>query len=419
MPVGEYNSVRHRLCGNGISGCSSRSQKEGEASIHRGIRKVRHPFHSTAIERASDTEPDAHREVRGDFDSRSLALLLVRQVLSRDSSNHPHVNGTTREFVVEDPAGQRLDVYLATRIDGLSRSSVQRLIDSAHVLVNGSSVRSSHKVQPGDRISVTVPPPEQSDIAPEQIALDIVYEDNQIIVVNKPSGMTVHPAPGSKHGTLVNAILAHSDDLSGIGGVERPGIVHRLDKDTSGLLVVAKTDPAHASLQLQLQERTAERRYMALVWGKTKFNRAVVDAPIGRHPNDRQRMAVIKDTGRYTARTAITNLTVLERFAGFTLLEAKLDTGRTHQIRVHCSFIGHPVVGDPTYGGTNRSLPASYDRQEQRELAALIDKLRGQALHAYSLSFNHPTTGERLAFDAPPPREMAALLDWLRGRSAR
>jgi len=329
------------------------------------------------------------------------------------------MNESTREFVVEESGGERLDVYLAARIADLSRSSLQRLIDAAHVLVNASPARPSYKVQPGDRISVTVPPPEPSDIAPEQIALDILYEDDQIIVVNKPKGMTVHPAPGSKHGTLVNAILAHSDDLSGIGGVERPGIVHRLDKDTSGLLVVAKTDAAHACLQEQLQGRTAERRYLALVWGEAKFNEAVVDAPIGRHPTDRQRMAVIKETGRYRAREAVTNLRVLERLDGFTLLEAKLDTGRTHQIRVHCSFIGHPVVGDPVYGGTTRALPTSYGKQEHRELAALIDGLQGQALHAYSLAFDHPTARQRMAFEAPLPSDIAALLDWLRGRSAR
>ena len=344
---------------------------------------------------------------------------VTRQVFDATPSNHPHVNDNAREFVVEDRAGERLDVYLAGRIADLSRSSVQRLIESAHVLVNASPARPSYKVQPGDRISLTVPPTEPSDIAPEQIALDIVFEDDQLIVINKPKGMTVHPAPGSTHGTLVNAILAHSDDLSGIGGVERPGIVHRLDKYTSGLLVVAKTDFAHASLQDQLQKRTAERRYLALVWGETRFNEAVVDAPIGRHPTDRQRMAVIKEAGRYSAREAVTNLRVLERFDGFTLLEAKLDTGRTHQIRVHCSFIGHPVVGDPTYGGATRSLPTSYGKQGQRELAALIDGLRGQALHAYSLAFDHPTTRQRMAFEAPPPGDMAALLGWLRGRAAR
>lgn len=233
-------------------------------------------------------------------------------------------------------------------------------------------------------------------------------------MINKAKGMTVHPAPGTQNGTLVNAILAHSDDLSGIGGVERPGIVHRLDKDTSGLLVVAKTDLAHSSLQQQIQKRSAERRYITLVWGEAKFNDAVVDAPIGRHPSDRQKMAVIKEVARYTSREAVTNLKVLERFKGFTLLEAKLDTGRTHQIRVHCAFIGHPVVGDPVYGGLKRAIPGAYNKMEQRDLSKLIEDLHGQALHAFALSFDHPTTHERLAFEVPLHEDMEALLKWLR-----
>lgn len=324
-------------------------------------------------------------------------------------------NYDVRELIVEDTSG-RLDAYIAEKMPDLSRSLVQKLISKGHVIVNDSLGRSSYKVQSGDRVQVTIPPPEPTAISAEEIPLDVVYEDEQIIVINKPKGMTVHPAPGSKTGTLVNAILAHSDDLSGIGGEERPGIVHRLDKDTTGLLVVAKTDEAHHSLQKQIQERTAQRRYLALVWGVTKFNEAVVDAPIGRHPSDRQKMAVIKDTNRYTAREAVTNLKVLEKFDHFTFLEAKLDTGRTHQIRVHCSFIGHPVVGDPTYGGVKRAIPASYSKLDQRDLIGLIDNLHGQALHAFYLSFDHPTTGKRLEFEAPMPREMESLVNWLRER---
>jgi len=319
------------------------------------------------------------------------------------------------DFLIEDSdRNTRLDVYVARRMPDLSRSHIQKLIGQSYVTVDGVTAKASHKVQPGERVSVTIPPPEPADIAPEQIPLEVVYEDDQIIVINKPKGMTVHPAPGSRTGTLVNAVVAHTDDLSGIGGVERPGIVHRLDKDTSGLLVVAKTDAAHTSLQAQMQARSAERRYIALVWGATKFNEAVVDAPIGRHPTDRQKQAVIKDTSRYTAREAVTHLHVLERFDGFTLLEAKLDTGRTHQIRVHCSFIGHPVVGDPLYGGTKRPIPSSYSKLDARGLACLIDGLQGQALHAFSLAFDHPATGERLSFEAPLPSDMAALLEWLR-----
>lgn len=319
-------------------------------------------------------------------------------------------------FTVEAINNPRLDVYLAERIESVSRSYVQKLIADGNVLVNGQVHRANYKVLPGDSISVDIPPAEPMQVAAEEIPLDIVYEDDQIMVINKPRGMTVHPAPGSKHGTLVNAILAHSDDLSGIGGVERPGIVHRLDKDTTGLLVVAKTDQAHQSLQDQIQKRSVERRYMALVWGETKFNDAVVDAPIGRHPTDRQKMSVIKDTNRYTAREAITHLKVIGRYKGFTFLEAKLDTGRTHQIRVHCSFIGHPVVGDPTYGGAKRAIPSSYSKLEQSELSKLIEGLHGQALHAYCLSFDHPASGERLSFEAPMPNEMKSLVDWLEAR---
>lgn len=319
-----------------------------------------------------------------------------------------------RELVFEENAGKRVDAYVAEQVPELSRSMVQKLIANGNVLVNTAQARPSQKLQPGDVISVTVPPAEPTEIAAEDIPLDIVYEDEHIMVINKAKGMTVHPAPGSQRGTLVNAILAHSDDLSGIGGVERPGIVHRLDKDTSGLLVVAKTDAAHASLQQQIQHRTAERRYYALVWGSAKFNEAVVDAPIGRHPTDRQKMSVIKDTGRYTAREAVTNLKVVERFDHFTLLEAKLETGRTHQIRVHCTFIGHPVVGDPVYGGTKRALPSSMSKLQHKDLASLIEGLRGQALHAFSLAFEHPITGEKLSFEAPLPRDMADIIQWLK-----
>lgn len=321
-------------------------------------------------------------------------------------------------YVVDDKnSGERLDLYLVGHLPEMSRSYLQKLIAKAHATVNGAAVRAGHKVQVGDCVKVVVPPPEPTDIQPEHIPLDVIYEDEQIIVINKPKSMTVHPAPGSRTGTLVNAVIAYSDDLSGIGGTERPGIVHRLDKNTSGLLVVAKTDVAHASLQSQIQHRTAERRYLALVWGSPRFNEAVVDAPIGRHPTDRQKQAIIKDTDRYTARDAITRLNVLQRFEGFTLLEAKLDTGRTHQIRVHCSFIGHPVVGDPTYGGAKRPVPSTYSKLDQRDLSGLLEALQGQALHAFALSFDHPTTGRRLSFEAPLPPDIAHLLDWLKQRS--
>lgn len=320
------------------------------------------------------------------------------------------------EFIYQSDQGNpnRLDQYVAHIMPDLTRSSAQKLIKSEFVLVNGSKAKPSLILQPGDIVRVIVPPAESTDIVAEDIPLDVVFEDEHLLVINKPKGMTVHPACGHSSGTLVNAVLGMVDELSGVGGVERPGIVHRLDKDTSGLLVVAKTDKAHVSLQEQIQNRTVSRRYYALVWGNPKFEEAEVDAPIGRNPNDRQKMAVITDTSRYTARKALTRLMVLENFKGFAFLEAALHTGRTHQIRVHCSFIGHPVVGDIQYGGMKRAVPQSYSRLEQEELRSIIEGLAGQLLHAHSLSFIHPVTGETMSFDAPLPDEFTHILDWLR-----
>jgi 23S rRNA pseudouridine1911/1915/1917 synthase len=233
------------------------------------------------------------------------------------------------------------------------------------------------------------------------------------LVIDKPRGMVVHPAPGSEHGTLVNAVLAHADDLSGIGGEERPGIVHRLDKDTGGLIMVAKNDATHRNLQAQIQAKTAERRYLAVVWGVPGFQTATIDAPIGRHPVDRKKMAVLTDT-RYTARPAVTELTVQERYGGvFTLVEAKLQTGRTHQIRVHCAYIQHPIVGDPLYGGV-RKVPGSISAARRAGIEQAIEALDGQALHAYSLAFDHPRTGEGLTFTVPLPPVMMTLQERLR-----
>jgi len=312
---------------------------------------------------------------------------------------------------VTDGAGERLDAYLAARIPDLSRSAVGRLIEEGRVTVGGAPAKPSYKVRTGDRITVEIPPPAPTHLAAQDIPLDIVYEDSDIIVVNKPRGMTTHPAPGSPAGTLVNALLARTHDLSGVGGVQRPGIVHRLDKDTSGLIVVAKNDRAHVGLQAQIQKRTAGRRYAALVWGNTRFQKAVVDAPVGRHPVDRKKMAVVTEGTR--ARPAVTDLSVVERLGGFTLLEAWLRTGRTHQIRVHCAYIGHPVVGDPVYAG-KRSLPGRFGTRERAEFDRLLHAVGGQALHAYRLSFDHPLTGQKMDFEAPIPPDMQALLDWLR-----
>lgn len=317
------------------------------------------------------------------------------------------------QFAVEDSAGERLDVWLARHVEDLSRSRIQKLILSGSVLVNGAPARSQYKVQSADQIVLQIPKPEATDIQAQDIPLEIVFEDEHLIVINKPSGMVVHPAPGSPDGTLVNAVLAHTEDLSAVGGVERPGIVHRLDKDTSGLMVVAKSDQAHHSLQDQIQERNAQRLYQALVYGETSFESAVVDAAIGRHPTDRQKMAVIKDP-KLKSRHAETQFRVLERFHRFTLLEAKLATGRTHQVRVHAAFTGHPVVGDPLYGQKKRALPSDLPQSKQNEMRELVEYLHGQALHAYKLSFTHPVTQEWLEFEAPMPGEMLAMVEWLR-----
>lgn len=318
-------------------------------------------------------------------------------------------------FIVGDSdAGLRLDVFLSNRLRDVSRSQLQRLISTQAIEVNGQIAKPSYRTQAGDLVVIEARPPKVSDITPEKIDLDIVYEDADLLVINKAVGMVVHPAPGAESGTLVNALLAHVEDLSGIGGVERPGIVHRLDKDTTGLLVVAKNDVAHNALQGQIQKRVATRKYLALVWGRPRFEHAVVDVPIGRHPTDRKRMTVVEPGGRFASRAAITELRVLEDLGLFALLEAVLQTGRTHQIRVHCAFAGYPVVGDPTYGGLRRVSADTLRGAAQAQLNDRIAHLHGQALHAVSLAFNHPRTGERLGFEAPPPTEMQELLDFLR-----
>jgi len=324
------------------------------------------------------------------------------------------MDGTVETLLVTDGAGERLDVFIAGRLPDMSRARIQRLVDEGLVLVAGEARKSNYKVRAGDTITVRIPPPRPTDILPEEIPLEVVYEDADLVVVNKPKGMTTHPAPGSPAGTLVNAVLARCKDLSGVGGVERPGIVHRLDKNTSGLIVIAKNDRTHVSLQRQIQARTAVREYVALVWGDAPFEKAVVDAPIGRHPVDRKRMAVIREArpGAPAARPAVTELRVLRRLRWMTLIEARLLTGRTHQIRVHCSFAGHPVVGDPVYAAPKHPLPQRFTKAEQAELQNLVTALKGQALHAARLSFDHPTTGERMEFETQPPKEMTDVVEW-------
>jgi 23S rRNA pseudouridine1911/1915/1917 synthase len=317
--------------------------------------------------------------------------------------------------VLPEDDGKRLDAYLAATQADISRAAFQRLIEGSCVVVNGrETTKVAHKVSIGEVITYLIPPTKPTDIAPEDVPLDVVYEDDDLVVINKPKGMVVHPAPGTPRSTLVNALLSHCKGLSSIGGVERPGIVHRLDKDTSGLMVVAKNDVIHRALQKQIQARTAERKYLALVWGNPRFEEAVVDAPIGRHPVDRKKMAVILSEAQ-RSRAAATDLRVMERFGPMTLLEAKLQTGRTHQVRVHAAYAGHPVVGDPVYSGGRRLQTGRKDFVQA--VNNLIDALHGQALHAYSLSFDHPRTGARMEFTAPMPEGMQELAEYLRSES--
>ena len=299
-------------------------------------------------------------------------------------------------------AGVRADVF-AAQVTGLSRSAAARLMEEGHITLEGKTVTKNTKLCEGDVLSVELPEPEPSEALPENIPLDIVYEDEDIIVVNKPVGMVVHPAAGNPNGTLVNARLYHcGDQLSGIGGVIRPGIVHRIDKDTSGLLVVAKNDAAHLSLSEQLKTHTVSRVYEAIALGNIKTDAGTVNAPIGRHPTDRKKMAVVRGEG-LSAREAITHYTVVERFGSMTYVRCELETGRTHQIRVHLSSIGHPLLGDSVYGGANTRFEADH--------RALIT---GQCLHAGKLKLIHPTTQKPMQFEAPMPKEMQKLLDILR-----
>jgi len=307
--------------------------------------------------------------------------------------------------VPELKAHKRLDVFLAESDLDCSRSRIQHLISDGHVTVDGHPKKAHHLVKPRQRIEIVLPEPERTAVLPEPIPLSIVYEDHDLVVVNKPAGLVVHPAPGNYSGTLVNALLAHCRDLSGIGGKLRPGIVHRLDKNTSGLMVVAKTDRAHRALAQQVKERTLVRQYKAIVWGRPGQDSARIDAPIGRGRADRKRMVV---THR-SSRPAATLFTVERTFDFLSLLRVNLETGRTHQIRVHLSFIGHPVFGDPDYAGREKHLKgiAPACRARAAQLLKLIDR---QALHADTIAFSHPRTREALTFSAELPEDMKAVI---------
>ncbi len=301
------------------------------------------------------------------------------------------------EFLVtEEDAGIRLDSYVASKIDGISRNAVQIAIDKEEILVNGRKSKANYKVKIGDTVTAAETEAVAVDILPENIPLDIVYEDDDVLVINKPRGLVVHPAAGNESGTLVNAILYHcGDSLSGINGEIRPGIVHRIDKDTTGLLVVAKNDNAHLQLAEQLGTRTLSREYYALVHGNIKEDQGTVDAPIGRSPKDRKKMCVLRDGGR----EAITDYTVLERFQTATLVKCKLRTGRTHQIRVHMNYIGHPIFGDPVYGVKHENFA-----------------LDGQLLHAKGIGFTHPKTGENVTFETSLPEDFERILTVFRSK---
>ena len=293
----------------------------------------------------------------------------------------------------EESKNQRLDAFLASSLDGLTRSQATRLIESGEVAVNGRAVSKSYKLAGGEDIAVTLPEPEPVEAVPQDIPLDVVYEDADVIVVNKPSGMVVHPAPGHPDGTLVNALLYHcAGTLSGVGGALRPGIVHRIDRDTSGLIIAAKNDAAHQYLSAQLADHTLARTYECIVVGALREDCGTVDAPIARHPTDRKRMAVVAG-----GREAVTHWEVIARYPGYTHVRCRLETGRTHQIRVHMAYIGHPILGDTVYGA-KKEVPG----------------LTGQCLHAVGLRFLHPRTHEVMELSCPLPEEFTRMLQKIR-----
>jgi 23S rRNA pseudouridine1911/1915/1917 synthase len=316
---------------------------------------------------------------------------------------------TVPEFSISPhDINERLDRFLTRQLPAHSRAYLQQLIEQGQVTVDGQATKSGYRLRPGDHIAVNLPAPRPSGVLPEQIRLEVLYEDAHLLVVNKPAGMVVYPSPGNASGTLVNALLAHCPRLSGIGGVERPGIVHRLDKDTSGAIVVAKDDVTHRGLACQFADRQVKKLYLAIVSGDVREAAGVVDAAIGRHPVYRQKMSTHTRGGR----EAVTEFRVLERFGHHTLVELRPRTGRTHQIRVHMAALGHPLLGDPTYGHSRKALTRS-------PLARQLSWFRRQALHAWVLGFTHPVAGERLECRAPLPDDLERLLAVLRQASGR
>ncbi|MFF2909725.1 RluA family pseudouridine synthase [Paenibacillus sp. NPDC057934] len=320
---------------------------------------------------------------------------LNNDVNQQPATGHEEERDVTEWTVSGENARERIDKYITEAWEEeISRSQVQLWINGGYVTVNGAMVKANHKLWEGDVVAVTVPEAEVTDLVAENIPLEVAYEDSDVIVVNKPRGMVVHPAVGHPSGTLVNALMYHCKDLSGINGEIRPGIVHRIDKDTSGLIMAAKNDASHASLSAQLKEHSVTRRYIAVVQGNLTHDKGTIDAPIGRDPHDRKLYTVTEKNSK----KSVTHFTVLERFGDCTLVELQLETGRTHQIRVHMKFIGHPLSGDPIYGRSKGTT------------------MKGQALHAAVLGFVHPSTGEYMEYSAPLPADMEELLFALRSR---
>lgn len=309
-----------------------------------------------------------------------------------ENSNSGTVGTQERIIITENEAGMRADVALAQLLE-ITRSNMQKLLEEGRAVRGQKVIKSNYRVKDGEEILVNLPEPQPLDVQPEDIPLDIIYEDDDVVVVNKARGMVVHPAAGNYNGTLVNALLYHCKNLSGINGVIRPGIVHRLDKDTSGIMICAKNDSAHLSLSEQIQNKTAQRTYLAVVRGNVKNDSGIIETQIARDKNDRKKMAVVTEGGRQ----AITEYEVAERFGKYTVVKCRLKTGRTHQIRVHMEYLGYPLVGDPKYSPMKTPFA-----------------INGQALHSLTLSFTHPRTGERLTFEAPLPEDMKKILTRLR-----
>lgn len=309
-----------------------------------------------------------------------------------ENSNSGTVGTQERIIITENEAGMRADVALAQLLE-ITRSNMQKLLEEGRAVRGQKVIKSNYRVKAGEEILVNLPEPQPLDVQPENIPLDIIYEDDDVVVVNKARGMVVHPAAGNYNGTLVNALLYHCKNLSGINGVIRPGIVHRLDKDTSGIMICAKNDSAHLSLSEQIQNKTAQRTYLAVVRGNVKNDSGIIETQIARDKNDRKKMAVVTEGGRQ----AITEYEVAERFGKYTVVKCRLKTGRTHQIRVHMEYLGYPLVGDPKYSPMKTPFA-----------------INGQALHSLTLSFTHPRTGERLTFEASLPEDMKKILTRLR-----